>query len=211
ERGQYLFVQALIREVAYAGLSKGERRRRHVAAGEFFESLGDDELAGAVATQFLDAYRASPAGPEADQLAERARSALSSAAERAAALGAHDQAMAFLELALPITVDPRAKADLLERAATSANSAAHYAASEAYARQAIEILHPTGDEAAISRAMYQLGQSLINHGDSGAAIETYEAALAERSRGEAALDEAQARVLAGLAHASQRHAEDDAA
>src|SRR5207245_8418675 len=145
--------------------------------------------------------------PEADQLAERARAALTSAAERAAALGSHDQAVAFIELALPITADPRAKADLLERGATSANSAAHYAAAEAYARQALEILRPTGDEAATAQAMFQLGQSLINRGDAGAAIEAYEAALAERPTSEATLDGAQARLLAGLAHAYQRHAE----
>jgi class 3 adenylate cyclase/predicted ATPase len=207
ERGQYLFVQALIREVAYGTLAKGERRRRHVAAAEFFESLQDDELAGAVARQYLDAYQASPAGPEAEQVAERARSALSSAADRAAALGAHDQAVAFLELALSITADPATQGDLLERAATSANAAARYSDAERFARQATEILRPTGDEAAVARAMYQLGQSLINLGNAGAAVETFEAALAERPLDRPDLDEAQARLLAGLAHAYQRHAE----
>jgi predicted ATPase len=211
ERGQYLFVQALIREVAYGTLAKGERRRRHVAAAEFFESLGDDELAGAVARQYLDAYQASPAGPEADQLAERARQALTSAAERAAALGAHDQAVAFLELALSIAADPATQGDLLERAATSGNAAARYTDAEGFAKRAIEVLRPTGDDAAVARAMFQLGQSLINLGNSGAAVETYEAALAERPLGREDVDEAQARLLAGLAHAYQRHAEYDRA
>ena len=49
ERGQYAFVQALIREVAYATLAKRDRRSRHLAAARFFESLGEDELAGALA------------------------------------------------------------------------------------------------------------------------------------------------------------------
>src|SRR6185436_18510009 len=45
ERGQYRFVQALIREVAYGTLARRERRMRHLAAARYFESLGDDELA----------------------------------------------------------------------------------------------------------------------------------------------------------------------
>ena len=39
ERGQYSFVQALIREVAYGTLAKPEKRSRHLAAARYFESL----------------------------------------------------------------------------------------------------------------------------------------------------------------------------
>ena len=45
ERGQYGFVQALIREVAYGTMARRDRRARHLAAARYFESLGDDELA----------------------------------------------------------------------------------------------------------------------------------------------------------------------
>jgi class 3 adenylate cyclase/predicted ATPase len=207
ERGQYAFVQALIREVAYGTLAKSDRRRRHVAAAEFFASLGDDELAGAVARHYLDAYRSTPAGPEAERIAERAHLALASAAARAASLGAHDQAVAFLELALSITAEPRIQADLLERAAVSSNAAGQYSAAESYARRAIEIMRPTGDRAALARLTFQLGQSLINEGETEAAIEVCMSALAEHPVDQAVVDEAQARLLAGLAHAYQRHAE----
>ena len=44
ERGQYAFVQALIREVAYGTLAQRDRRARHLAAARYFEALGDDEL-----------------------------------------------------------------------------------------------------------------------------------------------------------------------
>ena len=57
ERGQYLFVQAVIREVAYGTLTKRERRARHLAAAQYFETLGDDELASILACHYLDAYR----------------------------------------------------------------------------------------------------------------------------------------------------------
>jgi predicted ATPase len=53
ERGQYAFVQALIREVAYNTLARRDRKIRHLAAARFFESLGTDELAGGLAGHYL--------------------------------------------------------------------------------------------------------------------------------------------------------------
>ena len=46
ERGQYAFVQALIREVAYNTLARKDRKTRHLAAARFFETVGTDELVG---------------------------------------------------------------------------------------------------------------------------------------------------------------------
>jgi len=123
ERGQYAFVQALIREVAYSTLSLKDRRARHLAAARFFESLGDDELAGALASHYVAAYRATSEGEEAVALATQARIALRAAAERARSLGSQGQAVAFLEQAIEITQDPLEQADLLERAIDAANTA----------------------------------------------------------------------------------------
>ncbi len=53
ERGQYRFVQSLIREVAYGTLARRDRRGRHLAAARFYESLGDEELAGALANHYV--------------------------------------------------------------------------------------------------------------------------------------------------------------
>ena len=76
-----------------------ERKARHLAAARFFEALGSDELAGALAGQYLAAYRNAPPGPEADALAGQARLALRGAADRASELGAHDQAVSLLDQA----------------------------------------------------------------------------------------------------------------
>ena len=57
------------------------------AAARFFESLGSDELAGALAGHYLSAWEAAPQGDEADALAAQARIALSAAAGRASSLG----------------------------------------------------------------------------------------------------------------------------
>jgi len=116
ERGQYAFVQTLVREVAYGTLARRDRVARHLAAARHFESLASDELAGVLAGHVLAAYRSSPEGAEADALAAQARLALRAAAERAIALGSFDQALVFLEQALTVTPDPTERAELLERA-----------------------------------------------------------------------------------------------
>ena len=63
ERGQYAFVQALIREVAYNTLAKRDRKVRHLAAARFFETLETDELAGALAGHYLAAHGYASRGP----------------------------------------------------------------------------------------------------------------------------------------------------
>ena len=87
ERGNYRFVQGLLREVAYGTLSRDDRRARHLAAARHYESLGDDELAGVLAQHYVDAYQAHPDGEEGAAVAAQARVALRAAAQRAADLG----------------------------------------------------------------------------------------------------------------------------
>src|SRR5450756_531051 len=111
ERGQYGFVQALIREVAYNTLAKRDRKVRHLAAARFFESLATDELAGGLASHYLAAQRLAGDGAEADALAAQARISLRAAAERATTLGSHEQALVFLDQALEVTTDPADRAD----------------------------------------------------------------------------------------------------
>ncbi len=161
ERGQYAFVQALIREVAYNTLARADRKRRHLAAARFFESLDSDELAGGLAGHYLAAQQNAAEGPEADALAAQARIALRAAAERAIALGSHDQALAFLQQALTITSDPAEEAELLERAGESASAGAHHHQAEALLRRAIELQRERGDRAAAARAVTALGRALL--------------------------------------------------
>jgi class 3 adenylate cyclase/tetratricopeptide (TPR) repeat protein len=132
ERGQYAFVQALIREVAYGMLAKRDRKTRHLAAARFFESLGSDELAGALAGHYLAAHHNAPEGPEAGALAGQARIALKSAADRAISLGAHGQAVKFLDQAIGITVNEEDRAELRVAAADSAESAARFDQADGY-------------------------------------------------------------------------------
>ena len=162
EQGQYAFVQALVREVAYNTLARRDRKSRHLAAARHFESLGADELAGALAGQYLAAYRNLPEGPEADAVGATARIALRAAAERAIALGSNDQALTFLDQALTVTTDPGESADLLERGDDAGVAAGRYEAAEAHLRRAISAQRGLGDRAAIARATAALGRALLS-------------------------------------------------
>jgi class 3 adenylate cyclase/tetratricopeptide (TPR) repeat protein len=179
ELGQYAFVQALIREVAYNTLAKKDRRFRHLAAARYFEGLGSEELAGALAGHYLAAHQNAAEGPEADALAAQARIALRAAAARAAALGSHDQAVGFLRQALTVTTDPAEEAELLERAAESATAAAHHDQAEELARRALERRRELGDRPAIAQAAATLGRALLMPYRSEQAIALLEPAAEE--------------------------------
>ena len=145
ERGQYTFVQALIREVAYNTLSKKDRKKLHLAAARYFESLGSDEIAGALASHYLAAHANAGEEAESDALASQARIALKAAAARAAALGSHDQSFSFYEQALAVTTDEHERADLMMQAAVEARIENKYDAAIALLREAIEVARGAGD------------------------------------------------------------------
>ncbi|MGZ8562586.1 MAG: ATP-binding protein, partial [Candidatus Limnocylindria bacterium] len=179
ERGQYAFLQALIREVAYNTFARPDRKARHLAAARFFEQLGSDELAGALAGHYLAAHANAAVGPESEALAAQARIALKAAADRAVSLGAHDQAVAFLEQALTVTTDPADEADLLERAGQSARMAARYERAEVFLRRALVLHRKRGDRIAAARATASLGRALLSGQQAEAALELLVPASAE--------------------------------
>ncbi len=119
ERGQYRFVQSLIQEVAYGTLARRDRRSRHLAVARHYEGIGDDEMAGALASHYLAAREASDEGAEADAVSAQARLALTGAADRAAALGATTRPSATSSRHLRSPPTPHDRAPLLDRAARS--------------------------------------------------------------------------------------------
>jgi class 3 adenylate cyclase/tetratricopeptide (TPR) repeat protein len=160
-RGQYTFVQALIREVAYNALAKRDRKSRHLAAARFFESLDAEETAGSLAVHYLAAFRNSPEGAEANAVAGQARIALRAAAQRAISLGSHHQAMTLFEQALAVTIDPAETADLLERAGEAATLAGRYEAAEPHLQAAIAAQRDLENPPAIAGATVSLGRMLL--------------------------------------------------
>jgi len=160
ERGQYGFVQGLIREVAYGTLARPERRAKHLAAAGHFEALSDEELAGVVATHYVEAHRATAEGPERDSLAARAREWLTHGGRRALALGSPEQALAYLEQALALTEDPAARAALLDLAGDAAFRTDAFERAMAYLEAAITAHGSVGDADAAGRSTARLAQVL---------------------------------------------------
>ena len=160
ERGQYAFVQALIREVAYNTLSRKARKERHLAAARYFEALGTDEIAGALAGHYLAAFRSAGEGVEGDALKAQARVALRGAAERAAALGSHEQAVTFLEQALEITPDAAERAELHERALVSTWEGIRTAVDLHHAEGALSARRELGDRPSIAVAVARHARSV---------------------------------------------------
>jgi class 3 adenylate cyclase/tetratricopeptide (TPR) repeat protein len=194
ERGQYRFVQAVVREVAYDTLSKADRRGKHLAAARHFESLGEEELTGVLATHYLEALRATPPGPEADALAAQARIALRAAADRANALQAWSVAFHHLSAAVEITTDDLERASLLLGLAEASFRLIRPDTPD-LALQAAALAEPLGDRAIVNRARARAG-GYYNHVGLGAqALAVLEPAAADLKEDEPGA----ATVLAELA------------
>jgi tetratricopeptide (TPR) repeat protein len=203
ERGQYAFVQSLIREVAYSTLARPERRERHLAAARYLEAQGGDELAAALAGHYVSAHAASAAGPEAEAVAAQARIALRAAADRASSLAGHTQAAALLEQALGLTTEPADRAALLERLSIELSTDGRYAESEARARSGLELIEKSNDQAAVARLRGIIGRQQIDQGRVTEAIQMLETALTQLPAD--ADPAARAELLAKLARAYYRN------
>ena len=198
ERGQYAFVQALIREVAYNTLAKRDRKTRHLAAARYFEQLGSDELAGALAGHYLAAHANAGEPAEADALAAQARIALKAAAERAASLGSFNQSVHFLEQAISISTDKRDIGDLHESAGIAATHAGHFDLALVHLESATEIRLDLSDRTGAARSIVLRGDALLEGRRNQPAIELLEAAFSEYR------DEADVQIAAHLRHSYSR-------
>ncbi|HTL24765.1 MAG TPA: hypothetical protein VL281_12115, partial [Mycobacteriales bacterium] len=129
ERGQYRFVQGLVRTVAYDTLGRRDRKLRHLAAAEFYAGAADaDDLAGVVASHYLSAHDAAPGDPDADELTSRAATLLERAGTRAAELGSSTEGLRYLQRALELSTDTESSARIASSAATVAFAAGELAA-----------------------------------------------------------------------------------
>jgi class 3 adenylate cyclase/tetratricopeptide (TPR) repeat protein len=178
ERGQYRFVQSMIREVAYERLTPDERRLRHVRAAGYFAERGDAELVGAVAEHFAAAHRDTTDPDDARALAAEARAALSGAAERATRLHAHADALAMLEHAIELTTEPGVTAALNKRAARSASALAHHDDAVEYANRALDWYREYGDQGDVAAAAALVGEALCHAYRAAAAVDVLEPIVA---------------------------------
>ena len=167
ERGQYAFLQDIVKRVAYETLSKKERKTRHLAAAEFLAaawSAEEDEIVEVVATHYLDAYDASPEAPDAEEIRGKARKMLVRAGERAASLAANAEAQRSYDRAAELTDDPLVQAELHERAGIMAYAGAR--ADEAGGRfeRAIALFEAAGADRAAARVSARHAEILWDRG-----------------------------------------------
>ena len=162
ERGQLAFVQDLLRRVTYETISKRERKQRHLAAAEYMriEAGGEEELAGIVASHYLDAYHAGESDSDADDLRDVAQSMLVRAGERAASLAAGAEAASYFQHAAELTSDTRAQAELLERAGAADLQAAGFSAAIERFQKAVSLLEAIDDERAAARVSGRMAEAM---------------------------------------------------
>jgi class 3 adenylate cyclase/tetratricopeptide (TPR) repeat protein len=142
ERGQYGFLQDLVRRVAYETLSRKERKARHLAAAENLESQwsGEEvEVVEILASHYVDAYRAGPEAPDAADIKAKAADALTRAGQRSLSLAAPHLAEGYFEQAIELTGGPGKRAELHEQAGLGAWRAVHFAAASNHYEQAIAL------------------------------------------------------------------------
>jgi predicted ATPase/class 3 adenylate cyclase len=152
ERGQYGFLQDLVKKVAYDTLSRKERKTLHLGAAAYLQSLGDDdEIVEVLAAHYLDAYRAAPDDPDAAEIRDTARAMLIGAAERASSLGANQEAQHAYERAIELSDDPGVQADLHEHAGIMAFTRAQPDESGAHFERAISLFESSGQTHARAR------------------------------------------------------------
>src|SRR5208282_3627933 len=161
DRGQYAFLQDLVRAVAYETLPKRDRKQKHLAvAAHLLEAWAsdEDEIIEVVASHYLEAYQLAPGAPDAEEVKSIARGLLMRAGERAAALAVAEGAQRYFELALELSEDPRTRAALEERAGQMAMVAVLTDDARAHFEAAISTLDAIGESHESARVSARLGE-----------------------------------------------------
>jgi class 3 adenylate cyclase/tetratricopeptide (TPR) repeat protein len=211
-RGQYRFVQAVVRQVAYETLSKRDRKARHLAVAAHMEAQPDsaDDLAAVLAQHYLDALASSSSADEDRQeLLDRSIGLLDRAAGRARKLGAPREALRYLQSALDFTDDVARRAPLLATAADAADEAGEWQQAVELGSAAVQAFESLGDHIAAGAAAATAGMAILATDQDPARAMELVSAHWERLADNAQAARAKlklARVLAG-AHANRGEAE----
>jgi class 3 adenylate cyclase/tetratricopeptide (TPR) repeat protein len=171
ERGQYQWVQGLVRTVAYETLAKRDRKARHLAAVAYFDEVAEhDELAGVIASHYLSAIESAPADADAPELRRQAVRLLEQAANRARGLGAFTEALRYFESALGLSEADVDTARLSQAAAAAAIVLARFADALPFALAARDIHQRNDDAFAAAAALAQVGECWVALGEAPRAV-----------------------------------------
>jgi class 3 adenylate cyclase/tetratricopeptide (TPR) repeat protein len=197
ERGQYRFLQGLLRTIAYGTLSRRDRKALHLAAARHLqEAAGWDggEAADVLASHFLAAARADPEAADAPKIRASARETLADAGRRALSLALGPEAQRAFDQAAELAEDDATRAELLVQAG---RAAALESAEGARPRldAAIALYEAVGDTQAAARATLVVADVLWTSNELEGAIASAERAFAGLTEDDA--DRAAAAALLG--------------
>jgi class 3 adenylate cyclase/tetratricopeptide (TPR) repeat protein len=159
ERGQYAFLQTLLRTVAYGTLARRTRKAKHLAAARYLRSSWPGELidiAEVLAAHDLAAIRADPGAEDVTELRASAREALSAAGRAAASLALGPEADRYLVQAAELARDDDERAELLSLAGLALWRGNDSESASARLGEALSLRaaagHSTGGQAAVTLA-----------------------------------------------------------
>ncbi len=147
ERGQYSFLQALIRTVALRTLSRRDLKTKHLAVAHQLEQSGGEEsgeIAEVLASHYLDAVEAEPDAEDAETIRESACRTLEEAGKRAMSLALGPEARRHFEHAAELARTPEACGRLLRDAASAAASSGELEDALALFERATDVLGGAG-------------------------------------------------------------------
>jgi class 3 adenylate cyclase/tetratricopeptide (TPR) repeat protein len=179
ERGQYVFLQDLVRHVAYETLARRDRKSRHVAAARFLEAsrTGRDEIVEVIASHYVTALELEPDATDAAELRLQARELLERAGDRAASLGSSAEAARSFARAAELAENGVDEGRLLHLAGNATRAAGESEHARPQLERAVELLEETGNAQAAARAAADLGVLELQEGQIDEGIERMEAAL----------------------------------
>ena len=173
DRGQYAFLQGLLRTVAYEMLSRRERKPRHRACAEHlrrvFANDGED-VSELIAAHYVSAFRASPGDADAERLRAQAIDALRRAAHRAASVGAPEAAERSYRTALELVESETEATELTAATGEAALQAGRLETALELLESAAASYHASGEERAAAIVAGQIGRALSYLGRNEEAI-----------------------------------------
>jgi class 3 adenylate cyclase/tetratricopeptide (TPR) repeat protein len=179
ERGQYGFLQDLVRHVAYETLSRPERKARHLAAAEHLQTAfsDEDEVAEVLASHYVAAFEAAPDAGDAPEVRAKAGDMLTRAGVRAASLGAPAEGRRYYEQAATLVDGSRLQAELLEAAGKLALRAGLSEDARQLIERAIALHEEAGDRRGAAKATAALADVDVIEGRLEAAAARLEDAV----------------------------------
>ena len=166
ERGQYAFLQDLLRQVAYETMPRAERKSRHLAVAAYFEQdspEAEQEVAEIVASHYLRALELDPKADDTSEIEARAQATLVTAGERAASLAATESAQRYYERALELTSSPLERAELHERAGNMAVRGDRTREARSHLEHAVEAFVSLGHSHRAARVAARLATEVTWH------------------------------------------------